>query len=254
MQCNAQLQSLQQQLNTCNSQLNNVQQQLTTCNQQLPACNSQTTPSPQIDTVCPGQLATCNTQLTSFTSQKPEMNRCVAINGIVACVRDPGCDFSCLAGPVLELYNWYTDINIWCIKVSFIQSNNLVFCIFIWVVGLNCRINTIYKKRLYISKLIQKFFFSLTIDFSLIYWKSINMFSCPGYLEHLAQPTDTPVLALHFCYPYFHLTLTNVCHALMDRLVYCNVLQILLNNLQVSMLYVGVIVGVPSVHHTTVKF
>ena len=110
------------------------------------------------------------------------------------------------------------------------------------------------QKRLYISKIIQKLFFSLTINFSLIYWKSINMFSCSGYLEHLSQPTDTPVLALHFCYPYFHLTLTNVCHALMDRLVYCNVLQILLNNLQVSMLYIGVIVGVPSVHHTTVEF
>ena len=107
------------------------------------------------------------------------------------------------------------------------------------------------KKIIYLKQ--YKSFFSLTIDFSLIYWKSINMFSCYGYFEHLAQPTDTPVLALHFCYPYFHLTLINFCHAVMYRLVYCNVLQILLTHLQVSMVYIGMIVVVPSVHHATVE-
>jgi len=105
IQCNAQRQSLQQQLNTCNSQPGNVQQQLTTCSQQLAACNSQTTPSPQPDTVCLGQLATCITQLTSFTSQRPEMIRCVAINGVGTCVADPGCTFTCAASTVLALYN-----------------------------------------------------------------------------------------------------------------------------------------------------
>ena len=92
------------------------------------------------------------------------------------------------------------------------------------------------------------------IDFSLIYWKSVNVFSCPEYLEHLAQPMNTPVIALDFCYPYFHLTLTNVCHTLMYRLVYCNVLQILLSHLQVSMVYIGLILGVPSVRLATVEF
>jgi len=51
------------------------------------------------------QLNTCNTQLTSFTSQKAEMTRCTAINGIVACIAEPVCTPSCVANTVLALYS-----------------------------------------------------------------------------------------------------------------------------------------------------